>query len=90
MNVGTKELKNRLSHYLRLVRDGERVMVTDHGEVVAELRAAEAPAKGDAAALEALEALGIVTLGRGKLRDLTPIRAKGRRTLSARIVEDRG
>jgi len=35
--VGIRELKNRLSEYLRLVRAGERVLVTDRGEVVAEL-----------------------------------------------------
>ena len=38
MEVGIRELKNRLSEYLRLVRAGEVVMVTDRGEVVAELR----------------------------------------------------
>jgi antitoxin (DNA-binding transcriptional repressor) of toxin-antitoxin stability system len=36
--VGVRELKNRLSEYLRLVRRGERVLVTDRGQVVAELR----------------------------------------------------
>ena len=36
--VGVRELKNRLSEYLRLVRNGEEVLVTDRGEVVAELR----------------------------------------------------
>jgi antitoxin (DNA-binding transcriptional repressor) of toxin-antitoxin stability system len=39
--VGIRELKNRLSEYIRLVREGEVVMVTDRGEVVAELRAPE-------------------------------------------------
>ena len=36
--VGVRELKNRLSEYLRLVRSGEEILVTDRGEVVAELR----------------------------------------------------
>jgi antitoxin (DNA-binding transcriptional repressor) of toxin-antitoxin stability system len=36
--VGIRELKNRLSEYLRLVRSGEEILVTDRGEVVAELR----------------------------------------------------
>jgi|ERR1700681_663631 antitoxin (DNA-binding transcriptional repressor) of toxin-antitoxin stability system len=39
--VGIRELKNRLSEYVRLVKEGEVVMVTDRGEVVAELRAPE-------------------------------------------------
>jgi len=36
--VGIRELKGRLSAYLRRVRDGEVVQVTDRGVVVAELR----------------------------------------------------
>lgn len=36
--VAVKELKNRLSSYLREVRNGEVVLVTDRGQVVAELR----------------------------------------------------
>ncbi len=36
--VGVRELKDRLSEYLRLVREGEEILVTDRGEVVAELR----------------------------------------------------
>jgi antitoxin (DNA-binding transcriptional repressor) of toxin-antitoxin stability system len=37
-SVGIKQLKSRLSEYLRLVRAGETVLVTDRDEVVAELR----------------------------------------------------
>lgn len=36
--VGIKNLKNELSHYLRLVKQGELVLVTDRDEVVAEIR----------------------------------------------------
>jgi prevent-host-death family protein len=35
--VGVRELKNRLSEYIRRVRAGEGVLVTGRGEVVAEL-----------------------------------------------------
>jgi antitoxin (DNA-binding transcriptional repressor) of toxin-antitoxin stability system len=35
--VGLRELKNRLSEYIRDVRRGETVLVTDRGEVVAEI-----------------------------------------------------
>ena len=37
--VGIRELKAHLSHYVRLVREGGRIVVTDRGEEVAELRA---------------------------------------------------
>jgi prevent-host-death family protein len=36
--VGVKELKARLSEYLRAVKRGETLLVTDRNEVVAELR----------------------------------------------------
>jgi prevent-host-death family protein len=35
--VGLRELKNRLAEYVREVRSGEGVLVTDRGDVVAEL-----------------------------------------------------
>ena len=35
--IGLRELKNRLSHYVRRVRAGHPIQVTDRGEVVAEL-----------------------------------------------------
>ena len=36
--MGIRELKNKLSHYVRLVEAGESVLVTHRGTVVAELR----------------------------------------------------
>lgn len=38
--VGVKQLKARLSEYLRLVKTGETILVTERDEVVAELRPA--------------------------------------------------
>lgn len=35
--VGLRELKNRLSAYVRQVRAGKTIVVTDRGQVVAEL-----------------------------------------------------
>jgi antitoxin (DNA-binding transcriptional repressor) of toxin-antitoxin stability system len=40
--VGLKELKNRLSEYVRIAAGGERVLVTDRDRVVAELTAPRA------------------------------------------------
>jgi len=63
--VAVKELKNRLSSYLREVRNGEVVLVTDRGRVVAELRQ---PSTGVALgahdqALERLRAEGVLVIG---------------------------
>jgi prevent-host-death family protein len=35
--VGMRQLRNRLSHYVRQVRAGREIQVTNRGEVVAEL-----------------------------------------------------
>lgn len=37
-SVGIRELKNQLSKYLGLVKNGEVVVVTDHNKIVAEIR----------------------------------------------------
>ena len=63
-SVGVKQLKTRLSEYLRLVRNGETVLVTDRDEVVAELRPTRRqPGAGDSLAglLDALAERGEVT-----------------------------
>ncbi len=39
--VGIRELKNHLSEYVRRVRAGEKIRISSHGEVVAELRSPE-------------------------------------------------
>jgi len=36
--VGIRELKANLSHYVRLAKQGERIVITDRGQEVAELR----------------------------------------------------
>ncbi len=52
-SVGVKQLKSRLSEYLRLVRSGETILVTDRGEVVAELR----PARRQLGAADSIDGL---------------------------------
>ena len=62
--VAVKELKNRLSSYLRDVREGEVVLVTDPGRVIAELRqpSSGTPLTGHDLALERLAADGLLVL----------------------------
>ena len=62
-SVNVAELKNRLSHYLRLVRGGQSVLVRDRDRVIARIEPAggpEARAGSDAARLADLEARGIL------------------------------
>ena len=64
-SVGLRELKNRLSEYVREVRSGEGVLVTDRGEVVAELIPPRqgSDERGIPSGLVALARRGQVTLG---------------------------
>jgi hypothetical protein len=70
--VGVRELKNRLSEYLRLVKNGEEILVTDRGEVVAELRRpaprVDLPFPGVVRAIEE----GRARMGSGNRPDLYP------------------
>ena len=63
--VAVRELKNRLSAYLREVAAGEVMLVTDRGRVVAELRRPSAETLQSPAeqALERLVAAGVLTIG---------------------------
>jgi prevent-host-death family protein len=90
MKVGARELKNRFGHYLRQVKAGETVHVTDRGKIVAELRPS-APAKtGEEEALRRLAAEGVVTLGAGRHEDFRPYPViRGRKLASRMIIEDR-
>lgn len=40
--IGVKELKNRLTHYLRRTQKGEEIIVTDRGRPIALLQQIEA------------------------------------------------
>ncbi|MEK7269988.1 MAG: type II toxin-antitoxin system prevent-host-death family antitoxin [Planctomycetota bacterium] len=55
--VGIKELKARLSEYVRQAREGETVLVTDRDEVVAELRPARLRPAGESTAESVLDDL---------------------------------
>jgi prevent-host-death family protein len=55
--VGVKELKARLSEYLRMVKSGETILVTERSDVVAEMRPARRSLPRAEALEETLEAL---------------------------------
>ncbi|MEW6321606.1 MAG: type II toxin-antitoxin system prevent-host-death family antitoxin [Acidobacteriota bacterium] len=94
-SVGIRELKNRLSEYLRLVRAGDAVIVTDRGEVVAELTP---PGQGDLdpavpAGLRTLAAQGLATLGApgdDTLYPRLPRRRRGGRSAAELLDDERG
>jgi prevent-host-death family protein len=62
--AGVREIRDRLSEYLRLVAEGETVLVTDHGRVVAQLAPPPVHAAPPLSEEEALRRLAAA----GKLR----------------------
>ncbi len=93
-SVGIRELKNRLSEYVREVRSGEAVLVTDRGEVVAEL-VPPGPGgneRGVPSALVALARSGRLTLGVSNDAALYPrlSRLLGRHHAADLLNEERG
>jgi antitoxin (DNA-binding transcriptional repressor) of toxin-antitoxin stability system len=93
--VGIRELKDHLSEYLRRVRGGESVLVTDRGEVVAEF---SPPTRGAddtslPAGLLALARRGLATLGTpadGDWYQVLPRSRRGRRSAAQLLEEERG
>jgi prevent-host-death family protein len=73
MNVGIRELRDGLSRFVAAARDGEEIVVTDHGKAVARLVSYDAPS-----ALERLIAEGLVT---------PPSRPKGPRPEPVKVGE---
>ena len=73
ITVGVRELKNRLSEHLRMVRRGEEILVTHRGEVVAELRQpSSVPAAAAYPGLVRHARAGKARIGGPNRRDLYP------------------
>ena len=73
VTVGIKELKTRLSEYVERTREGERFLVTDRGEPVAEL----IPLSPERQALAKLAAEGAIEWGGGKPKGLRGVFVRG-------------
>ncbi len=86
--VGARELKTRLGAYLRQVREGRTLVVTDRGEPIAEVR----PIPPDMSVSAVLQKLAIkrrVTLAtRASMTEFHPIESTGG-TLSESVTEGR-
>jgi prevent-host-death family protein len=59
-STGIRELKNKLSSYIRRIESGERIAITAHGRVVAELVPPGAAAQGRSNRFEELIASGVI------------------------------
>lgn len=89
--VGVRELKNRLSEFIRRVRAGEGLLVTDRGEVVAALT--PPGQRADASLPPGLLGLarpGLLTIGAPGDSSLYPAlpRARSSPRRAARLLDD--
>jgi len=85
VEVGIRELKNSLSGYLRRIREGETVVVTDRGVPIARIIPTGVPDT-----IARLMAEGRVTWsGRNFVPPRNPIRMKPGPPLSEYVAEDR-
>jgi antitoxin (DNA-binding transcriptional repressor) of toxin-antitoxin stability system len=91
--AGIRDLKNRLSEYLRLVRSGENILVTDRGEVVAEIIRPRTAVESDLpAGLLKLSQITSLAMGGKNDRSLYPAlkRLAPRGTATRLLNEERG
>lgn len=88
LTVGVRELRNKLSQYLKRVREGERIEVTDRGEVIALLVPTPNGNETRKALLKLVEE-GVVTWSGGKPRGANPLVEIKGRPLSETVLEDR-
>jgi prevent-host-death family protein len=85
--VGARELKARLGSYLRRVRQGRTLVVTDRGQPIAELR--PLPTGTADAVLAKLEATGAVTRSSDEpLAPFRPVDSRGAAAAAA-VLADR-
>lgn len=70
VSIGIRELRQNASQYIRLVKGGQRVAVTEHGKLVAYLVPAEEPNS----ILDRLEAAGQFRPAIGSILDVLPER----------------
>lgn len=85
--VGVRELKDRLSHYLRAVKSGETIVITDRGKPVGRIIPQGQTLEQR---LEELQRAGLIRWSGKKLSPMKPIaKLRGKKTIADIIIEDR-
>ena len=87
IRVGVRDLKSRLSEYLRQVKQGQIVIITDHGHPVGRLSPVEQLLDER---MKALQDAGLVSWNGQKLKPITPAAVnRGEQQVSDILVEMR-
>ncbi|MBI3592970.1 MAG: type II toxin-antitoxin system prevent-host-death family antitoxin [Nitrospirae bacterium] len=84
ISVGVKELKAKLSSYIAQAREGEEIVITDHGKDVALM----IPLSKERKAVKSLMDEGKAKWSGEKPKGVRGIRIKGK-ALSKTVLEDR-
>jgi len=85
--VNIRELKSRLSHYLRLAKAGESVEIMERGTPIGRI-IPTALAVQDR--IEAMARSGLLLWNKRKLKHRVPVaRVRGKRTVAELLIEDR-
>jgi prevent-host-death family protein len=87
IHAGVKELKNRLSYYLREVKEGEKVLITERDKVIATIVPMER-ADEDSKLLSLVKEGFAVWKGGKPVGSRHPVKIKGK-TVSEMVLEDR-
>lgn len=87
ISTGVKDLKNKLSYYLRKVKKGEKIFVTERARVIATITPIER-AEEDSQLISLVREGFAVWNGGKPAGSKTPIKIKGK-TVSEIVLEDR-
>lgn len=86
--VGIRELKTHLGKYLRIVRTGETILITDRGQPVGRIVPANQPLE---ARLQSMIEAGSLAWSGHKLEPLVPVaQVRGNNSVADLLIEDRG
>jgi antitoxin (DNA-binding transcriptional repressor) of toxin-antitoxin stability system len=90
MEVGIKEAKNNLSRYLKQVKAGEEIIITERGRPIARIVRENSTLSSLYAALAPLIQKGLIQMPNRNVRDLpaNPVSAPGK-AASDMVLEDR-
>jgi prevent-host-death family protein len=87
MTVGVRDLKARLSEYLRQVRRGQTIIITDHGEAVGRIMPVEQPIEDQ---IRSLQEAGLLAWNGKKLPAIeSPVVNRSGKSVSDLVVEMR-
>ena len=85
--VNIRELKSRLSYYLRLAKGGESVVIMERGTPICRIIPTAFPIPDR---IEAMAQSGLLLWNKRKLKRMAPAaRVRGKRTVAELLIEDR-